>query len=354
MSRIALVGTYPPPIGGVSIHIYRLRQALIQQGMDILVYDTSTSSGEEDGILPGAGRRQLLFKLFSSRAGILHYHNHDWTMRALLLLLKVFSKKVIFTFHSFRDDLQATSLPNKFLIRLVARWGDCFIATNSDIKEKLILIGANPNKIKVVPAFLPPQLSEQAFGPVPDEASDFMKTHEPLISANAYRISFFGGQDLYGIDLCIDLCHALKKDWPEVGLIFCLPTIGDTAYYSKLQARIHDLGIDENFLFVSGPVSLPHILEQSDLFIRPTNTDSYGVSVAEALYLGTPAIASDVCERPTGTMLFPSRDLEELTHLAKKVLEDSKSGKLKRNRYLHDVDYLQPILEIYQSLEAVQ
>lgn len=353
MSRIALIGTYPPPIGGVSIHIYRLSKALTQQGMEIVVYDTSASS-KEDGVLPGVGRRKLFFKLLSSRTRIVHYHNHDWTMRALLLLLKVFSKKVIFTLHSFRDDLQAASLLNKFLIHFVARWGDYFIATNSDIKEKLILIGTNPNKIKLIPAFLPPNLSEEAFGSLPDFANTFMKTHEPLISANAYRISFFGGQDLYGIDLCVDLCHALKKDWPKVGLIFCLPTVGDTAYYSKLQARIHDLDIDNNFLFVTEPVSLPHILEQSNLFIRPTNTDSYGVSVAEALYLGTPAIASDVCERPTGTILFPSRNLKELIRLSKKVLEDQKSGKLIRNRYLHDVDYLQPIIEIYQSLEAVQ
>lgn len=350
MKQIALVGTYPPPIGGVSIHIFRLRQALIQRGMDVVVYDTSLSKDGEEGILPGASRRRLFTKLYSSPAGIIHYHNHDWMMRAMLLLLRPFSKKVIFTFHSFRDDLNTASPLNKVLLHMVARYGDSFIATNNEIKEKLIRIGASSHKVKVIPAFLPPQLSSGDFGSVPDSASAFMKSHDPLISANGYQISFFQGEDLYGIDLCIDLCYALKKVWAEVGLIFCLPTIGDPTYFSKLQKRIHDLGIDKNFLFVTGSVNLPPILKQSDLFIRPTNTDSYGVSIAEALYLGTPAIASDVCERPTGTMLFPSRNLDELIRLSKKVLEDLKSGKLERKSYLHDVDYLQPILEIYQSI----
>lgn len=33
----------------------------------------------------------------------------------------------------------------------------------------------------------------------------------------------------------------------------------------------------------------------SDVFIRPTTTDIEGISVKEALWVNTPAIASDVC-----------------------------------------------------------
>ena len=38
--KVALIGTYPPPIGGTSIHMMRLREKLTENGYDVIVYDT--------------------------------------------------------------------------------------------------------------------------------------------------------------------------------------------------------------------------------------------------------------------------------------------------------------------------
>lgn len=45
--KIALIGTFPPPIGGTSIHISRLREKLVNDGYDVFVYDTH-GSGKAD------------------------------------------------------------------------------------------------------------------------------------------------------------------------------------------------------------------------------------------------------------------------------------------------------------------
>jgi glycosyltransferase involved in cell wall biosynthesis len=62
------------------------------------------------------------------------------------------------------------------------------------------------------------------------------------------------------------------------------------------------------------------VLAEADVFVRPTNTDGDANSVREALYLGVPAVASDVVERPAGTILFRTRDLDDLEAKVRSVL----------------------------------
>ena len=42
--KILLVGVYPPPLGGVSVHIYRLLKLLKKNKFNINLFDTSKHS----------------------------------------------------------------------------------------------------------------------------------------------------------------------------------------------------------------------------------------------------------------------------------------------------------------------
>lgn len=53
-------------------------------------------------------------------------------------------------------------------------------------------------------------------------------------------------------------------------------------------------------------------LATSSVLIRPAKVDSYGLVIAEALLVGTPAIATDVCKRVAGTILYAVGDTEGL------------------------------------------
>jgi len=61
------------------------------------------------------------------------------------------------------------------------------------------------------------------------------------------------------------------------------------------------------------------ILAMNDVLIRPSLLDSYGLSVAESLLVGTPAIATDVCRRCDEAILYQQGDIPALVEHLKTV-----------------------------------
>ena len=53
-------------------------------------------------------------------------------------------------------------------------------------------------------------------------------------------------------------------------------------------------------------------MKKVDVFLRPTLSDGASVSVQEALWCGTPVVASDVCLRPREVALFKTGDADDL------------------------------------------
>jgi len=49
-----------------------------------------------------------------------------------------------------------------------------------------------------ISAFILPTVREEDFKKVPQYVWDFIHQHQPVISANAFSISFYNGVDLYG------------------------------------------------------------------------------------------------------------------------------------------------------------
>mgnify|MGYP001154533439 CR=1 FL=1 len=92
--------------------------------------------------------------------------------------------------------------------------------------------------------------------------------------------------------------------------------IGGLSVLREIRSRIAARGVESNFLVVTEALPLCPILQRSDLFVRPTNTDGDALSVREALYLRVPALASDVVPRPRGTRLFRTRDAADLRRRA--------------------------------------
>jgi len=88
---------------------------------------------------------------------------------------------------------------------------------------------------------------------------------------------------------------------------------------------------------------------KSDIFVRPTAVDSYGISVAEAIHFKVPAVASDVCPRPEGAVLFKSRDTTDFIQRVKTVWENYPVFKAKLES-LAVTSPLAVILSVYRRL----
>jgi len=264
------------------------------------------------------------------------------------VLLAFFGKKVIITYHNWRREIKYVGLLEKLLIKLASTFISCFIAVGPHIKRNLINLGFEREKIEIIPAYITPPVVKEDINAVPDNVWNFIDSHSPIISANAYRIDFYNNEDRYGIDMCIDLCANLKRENPKAGFVFCLPDIGEYDYFHKMKQRIVEKGIENNFLFQTKPCQLYPILMKSDLFVRPANLDAYGVSIAEAIYFKVPALASDVCKRPAGTVLFRNRDMVDFVVKVKHILENYKYYR-KRLDSFEIEDNAEKVIKIYQK-----
>lgn len=352
--KIALIGPYPPPYGGVSVHIQRLNERLQEKKIDHIIYGSGKAKDiSRKNVEATKNTKGWMLKYFlTAKEDIVHYHGYEPKSLLLFSLLSIMrKKKVVFTFHSFRYNVKKSNIFHKFIFWIAARANIYFIAVGPIIKEKIISLGIAPENIEVIPSFIPPTVREEEIAEIPKRVWEFIDSHNPVISANAYRIIFYNNQDLYGIDMCVDLCANLGQYYPRIGLVFCLPDVGDYEYFKKMKQRIADRGIENNFLFITEQHQLYPIIMKSDVFLRPTNVDGYGVSIAESIYFKLPAVASDVCPRSEGTILFKSRDINDFTLKVKDVLDNHERHKKKLDA-IELGDNSKKIIKIYQKLRS--
>jgi len=349
--RVALVGVYPPPYGGVSVHIQRLLDGCLNHGIQCTVLDRSLRAKKVQNVL-NILRIWNWPRVLCPSWDIFHVHAVDWNWQIPEFFHYVATTKhakLIVSYHAMSHSPEEFSRLGRRMTKDVLKSAAHCIAVNEEIKAKLVSLGAVPEKVSVVLPYLPPVVKEEEIAEVPPQVWTFMAAHKPIISANAFAIVRDKGEDLYGIDMCIELCAALKSIYPDVGLVFFLPSIRDRQYFNELKRRIYEKGIEDNFFFQTKPCQLYPVLMKSDIFVRPTLTDSYGVSVAEAIHFKVPAVASDVCQRPEGTVLFKNRDTAGFIDRVKSVWGNYGEHKTQLES-LAVTSPLDDILRIYRRL----
>jgi glycosyltransferase involved in cell wall biosynthesis len=328
---VALVGPYPPPYGGVSVHIKRLHGRLQDLAIPSRVYcQPLPASGREGSIIPVSIR--FSWKVWLPEHGwrcdssIVHFHDGwYWTPAALAMLWR--GKQVVMTFH----DQQAggvkwedASWLERWLGRRLfrhprVRW----VAVSEEVERQLIEKGVLRARIVVIPAYIPPRSGVGARR-LPRHVEDFLGAHRPILSTYAWKLTVDEqGVDVYGFDLCLEAIRSLKAEHPGIGLVISLPQVSDLRYFQALTRRIAELEIEKQVLFFTEPLEDVHLLWQaSDVFLRATNTDGDAVTVREALSMGVPVVASDASRRPEGAVLFESRNAVALTAAVRRVLAD--------------------------------
>ncbi len=186
--RIILIGPYPAPIGGVSIHIKRLSEMLISQGVTVVNIDESPQKKKDIYNF----RSLNLIKYFQIliSANIIHIHSSITLFRIYhLLFCIILRKKTVVTLHSWRCSSSILKQIERFLFSKI----DTVVCVNDLIKNKVSL----DNTI-VQYAFLPPKMEAEPILPpyVLSWISHQKKRGAIIISANAYRLDEFNNQDL--------------------------------------------------------------------------------------------------------------------------------------------------------------
>ncbi|MCL4517073.1 MAG: glycosyltransferase family 4 protein [Firmicutes bacterium] len=309
-----LIGPYPPPLGGVSVYVYRYVRILNARGQEAEIIDLSKKSK--------LGRLFYLLKwIFDPREAIFHLNVFDF-YAMIALTLRPFKGKIIFQDHS-AYFLESIGGMKRIILKFFLKKVDECVLVGEHLRAYYQQYGYKlPDKTHIRHAFLPPPLEDESriWRTYDAETLRFVESHKPLIIANAFQITFYRGVDLYGLDMCIALVAALKKEHPKIGLLFALAAVGNEKYFDAMNRRIYELGIQENFHFMTGQKELWPLFRKADLMVRPTCTDGYGISVAEALYFKCPAVASNVCQRAEGTVLFESRNQKDFLDKVRELL----------------------------------
>jgi glycosyltransferase involved in cell wall biosynthesis len=262
-NKLIIYGILPPPFGGVSIHLKRFKKYLEDSKINFVFLQSNNSYRKHMF-------RRLFFSQINFQKNIIHLHGFQAgkNLFFLLFLMLFFNKKVIVTIHNDRFLLDYNSLKNikKVIAKIFYSNISHIISVNPDSKFGFI----PDNKISVIPAFIPPTLDETDIKKLPEFFHKIRQKHKFLITANAFRISFYKNQDLYGIDLSIELMKRLVDNgYKNIGFIYVIPDIGDYDYFEKMQNLVKKYNLEDNFHFYTKPVAYPAVINMCDLFIRP-------------------------------------------------------------------------------------
>ncbi len=320
LDKVDIVGTYPPPFGGVSIHIKSLAAFFRDRGVDCTVYNTGkTKNIERPGVVNVFSLFDLFRKLARSNADVIHVHGGSELYKKLIpfgLLRYILGKRFIITVHS--GDVVSSLRQKGIFARMAIRWlfnsAAHVICVSDKLKHAFAELGIPDAKCSVIPAFSIDAVLDKPDHPKAVE--DFIANHNPLLSCLGYS---FGKH--YGFSLAIAAIDALKRDFPGIGLIIMGADKKEEAYGDILDefssaalARVAFTGDLDHKAVLS-------VIKESRVFLRPTYHDGDAISVREAIAMRVPVIASDCEFRPAEAVLFKTGNVDSLVSKIRKSLE---------------------------------
>lgn len=311
-----IVGSLPPPLAGVTNHIFRLSKKY-----QIPVFQINK---------PFPFKDKLKF-LFLKKKEI-YIHTHIYTILLLVLVKQIFFKGKC-EYYIVNHNFPALTEPNKngiknrakhYIRKSCLKKCDKVYAVQKDIIPKMTH-NFGQLQIELYDPFIPPDENneQKAFDVYRSSVEPFFKKFSPVIISGAWQLNMHNGEDLYGFDLLISLISRLQKRKHNVGLIFFLGNPDHNRdYFNSIKRMIKELNLSENILLITGQNELWPAIKRSDLFIRATNTDGDPLSIKEALFFGTKVLASDCVNRAEGVKLFYSRDMESLEKETINILKE--------------------------------
>lgn len=290
-TRVLIVGKVPPPIGGVTVFVLRLRAKLQREGCKVSLFANKRSQfftvscflilKRYDQIIVNTMSLPLLIVLYITsniKNTIVVDHNHSRFFKSS----KVFNLKRILLKKCKRIDLVSQHLFD-----------------NYDL---------NFNNISVISPFLPPTDEEKLIAKksVPNALSCFLADKDVILVTSAWRFIEENGKDLYGLNFIVENCQELLKQDAHIALVIC---IGDPNFNTEKlnQLKIICRAFTNIYLWYGCQHSWK-LFNSRTIYIRSTLTDGNSVSIHEANFFDSEVLASDAVERPEFVKLFPVGD----------------------------------------------
>lgn len=308
--RVLLIGDYPPPHGGVAVHVQQVHEHLCESGIEAQVLDIGKGGQPAPGVLPVRGVTQFAKALatFTAQGWLVHLHTSGNNPKSWLVAGSVGAPGLlgaaprVITLHSGLLPAFLVGAPGRRALARAALAGYArIVAVSGAVRDAVIGCGVPASKVVVYPAFC---ASRVVPGKAPSGLERILARRAPLM-AFAHHPS-----KVYGRALMFEALKLASERLPDIGLAVFGPQTRSAEFAADAR-RFRVEGLIEDFGELAHGEALG-LLTRCQAFVRPTTADGDAISVREALALGVPCVASDVCARPEGAVCFRSGDARDL------------------------------------------
>ena len=317
--KIAMVGQFPPHIGGVGVHINSLSKELLKNGEEVFVItyphkdiknEVNKDYMDNNGIkvigtrginIPGL--RSLFYVLFGTinlirivrKYNIDIIHGHYLYPAGLIAVLGgMFTKKKVYV-TSHGSDMFCLYPQHKFMrpiIRFVLKRADVVLAVSESLKEEILKTNIPNIEKNVRLNWNTVDINE--FKIANNDSDHHSKNNSNYNFKNELNIPkdkpiiLFVGNIIKrkNVATIIDAKKQLKSD--------CfLVVVGDGPLLNSLKEKVKVENV-EDVIFTGARNDIANVIQSSDLLILPSYSESFGLVLIEALACGKPVIGSNV------------------------------------------------------------
>ncbi|TAL71077.1 MAG: N-acetyl-alpha-D-glucosaminyl L-malate synthase BshA [Bacteroidetes bacterium] len=266
------------------------------------------------------------------------------------ILQKDYSLKLVTTLHG--TDITLLGLEPGFhpIIKFSLEHSDRITAVSSFLREKTIQHFNTGKEIDVIPNFVNTSLYNRFAQP------GLKKNIAPNDEKIFIHISNF--RTVKRVCDVIKVFNEVNKQIPSKLLL-----VGDGPDRIPAENLARELGIQNHIKFLGKQTSLVELLSVSDVFLLPSQSESFGLSALEAMSCGVPVIGSniggipEVVEHNETGFVAELGDVKRMAKYALELLQNSKkwhifsSNARKRAVELFDTNLIVPKYEtLYNEL----
>ena len=223
---------------------------------------------------------------------------------------------------------------------------DIVTSVSESLKQETLKLFEITNEIEVIPNFI--ELNKNIDNSsIPCYRSLIAKEDERVVT----HISNF--RKVKRIPDVIKIFHKIQQHIPSK-----LMMVGDGPEKEKAERLCIELGIQDKVIFFGNSNEIDRILSYSDLFLLPSETESFGLAALEAMALSVPVISSNSGGLPEVNFdgisgyLSDVGNVNEMGENALKILRDTNTlneFKAKALATAKQFD-IQNILPLYEEL----
>jgi len=292
---LAIFGPYPPPLGGISVHIQRIESFLLKENIDYRIYNHGFI--ENDKVISTNKSFFWYIKLlFVKRFKVFHFHQFFFFHFLYFFIFSWIRKeKVLITIHSERI-LTYSKIKKRLVVFFISK------------SNKLRVISVSKNLNDWLNSFDIPSVFLPAYVPPNKVVEKHLNITKPLFLFSVWKFNEELANEIYNVPLAFEYLKRHKSKWAMLFMIGSKKS-SELEYLNYLINK-YDIRDSVQLIFDE---NLVDYISNCKFILRPNLSDGYGVSLQESMDLGVPAIASDVCERPKGTILFKNNNIEDLS-----------------------------------------